>query len=177
MTSIGIWNKISWQICTTKTLKYVLVHSKSFMPEQSGYFRIVENRGIVFIFLSKFLFYIFITLGMLKIVFGYFTAVPKNYISKILSNERTVIGKKFQSRSMIIYICTTILFLIMLSICLGTFYSASSNKDKFYTTGIKLKSLNTEMLVNMNEASVFILLLIELFKPSELRQASAQELC
>lgn len=124
------------------------------MPEKNGYFRIVENRGIVFIFLSKFLFYIFMTLGLLKVVFGYFTTVPKNYVSKVLANERTVIGKKFQGRLMIIYFCAGFLFLVMFGICMGTIYSASSNKYMFYTTGIKLKSMNTELLGQMNEANV-----------------------
>jgi len=145
------------------------------MPEKSGYFRIVENRGIIFIFLSKFLFYIFITLGLLKVVFGYFTSVPKNYVSKVLANERTVIGKKFRGRLMAIYTCAGFLFLLMFGGCMNMIYTASSNKYMFYTTGIRLKSLNTELLSQMNEANVATLDQ-EIPQSSQLREAGPQKL-
>ena len=126
------------------------------MPEKEGYFRVVENRGVIYTVLAKFFFYIFLTLGLMKIVFGYFSTVPKNYISKTLQNERIVIGKKFALRRLLLMSVKVVLFLWMMWICVSTIYVCSQNKSIFYSAGITLKSLNTEIVKQVREANSFL---------------------
>lgn len=126
------------------------------MPEEPGYFRIVDTRGSVYSVASKLILYIFLTFGVLKVVFGYFTTVPKNYIKKTLANERTVMGKKFKSRYLIILGISFLLFLFMVFTIIGMLYLSSSNKSDFYSTGMDLKYLNTEILKNIKEAETYV---------------------
>lgn len=126
------------------------------MPEQSGYFRIVETRGAVYSVASKLLLYIFLTFGVLKVVFGYFTTAPKNYITKTLANERTVMGKKFKSRYLIILLISILVFLFMFMTGVGMLYMSSKNKTDFYSTGMDLKYLNSEIMKNIKEAESYV---------------------
>lgn len=127
------------------------------MPEQAGYFRIVETRGVLYTVLAKLLLYIFLAFGILKVVFGYFTTTPKNYITKTLSNERTVMGKKFRKRYAAIVCISFFLFASMFMICLSKLLITSENKENFFNTGMDLKYKNTEIVNNVKEAEQFIL--------------------
>jgi hypothetical protein len=126
------------------------------MPEEPGYFRIVDTRGAVYTVASKLLLYIFLAFGVLKVVFGYFTTAPKNYISKTLANERTVMGKKFKSRYLIILTLSVLIFLFMLFTGSKMLFLSSTNKTVFYSTGMNLKYLNTEIHKNIKEAEGYI---------------------
>lgn len=114
----------------------------------------MDNRAILLIFAGKLLFYIFLVFGLLRILFGFFTTIPKNYIAKSLSNERTVMGKRFAVRQTIVICIKVILFLWMLGICLNNLAVNSHNKTEFSTVGINLKSINTEMTKQIEEAYV-----------------------
>ena len=122
------------------------------MPEQSGYFRIVEQRGIIYTILAKVLFYIFIIFGLMKLLFGYFTTVPKNYILQTLSNERRVHGKKFAGRLFVIHALTILTFLWMFFTCIVMLNESSNNKALLVGAGISLKGLNTDILNQVTEA-------------------------
>lgn len=100
------------------------------------------------------LFYIFLAFGLLRILFGYFTTIPKNYIAKSLSNERTVMGKRFAVRQTIVIFIKVILFLWMLGLNISNLAVNSNNKSVFSTVGINLKSINTEMTKQVEEAHV-----------------------
>jgi hypothetical protein len=126
------------------------------MPEEPGYFRIVDTRGAVYSVASKLILYIFLTFGVLKVVFGYFTTSPKNYITKTLANERSVMGKKFKARYLIILIISFLIFLFMSMTGMGMLYLSSANKTDFYSTGMDLKYLNSEMQKNIKEAEGYV---------------------
>jgi predicted PurR-regulated permease PerM len=127
------------------------------MPEQAGYFRIVETRGVIYTVLAKLLLYIFMAFGILKVVFGYFTTTPKNYITKTLSNERTIMGKKFRKRYAAIVCISLLLFIYMFVICFSKLVITSDNKANFYNTGMDLKYKNTDIVNNVKEAEQYIL--------------------
>lgn len=126
------------------------------MPEEPGYFRIVDTRGVVYTVVSKILLYVFLTFGVLKVVFGYFTTAPKNYITKTLANERSVMGKRFKSRYLIILIFSVLAFLFMFLTGISMLFLSSANKSVFYSTGMNLKSLNAETFKIIKEAESFI---------------------
>lgn len=127
------------------------------MPEKEGYFRIVETRGLIWIILAKFCFYVLLLLGILKFIFGYFSTMPENMIMKTLGNNRTPPSRGMNVRKYIVYSLKFLLFIVMFFICLFNIFSSSSNKTTFFSTGIKLQTLNKETLDQITEASVHFL--------------------
>lgn len=137
--------------------KVILHLTKSFMPEKAGYFRIVDTRGVIYTILAKLLLYIFLAFGIIKVVFGYFTTTPKNYITKTLSNERTIMGKKFKKRYAVVVCISFLLFIYMFIISFSMLVITSDNKANFYNTGMDLKYKNTDIVNNVKEAEQYII--------------------
>jgi hypothetical protein len=106
----------------------------------------------VYTVLAKVLFYLFLIFGLMKLVFGYFTTSPKNYILQTLANERRVHGKKFGGRITVVNFVAGVTFFWMLMTCIAMLSISSANKTLFSNTGISLKSLNTDIVNQVVEA-------------------------
>lgn len=111
-------------------------------------------RGLIFIVLSKMIFYAFFLLGIAKVVFNFFPIKSKDYVKRKLNNKRKNKKGFKKQRTKKYMILTFIQCLVICGASIFCGFITSKNKDNFSEVGRILSKQSLDLVKTMKETYV-----------------------